>query len=371
MTPSSTGTPTIDRRVGSGNGHALLVGRTGTGKSTLLRRLCDEDLRAGRGLLVVDPHGDLAADVVDAVPRRRRNDLVLFDATNPDECPGLNPLRAVAAERRAVVASGVIATMRKLWPEFWGPRLEHVLRHALLALTEVRGATLDDARRMLVDDAHRVWIVKQITDENVRWFWTTEFAGYGRQLTAEATAPVLNKLGAILASPTVRAIVTKQRRVLDARRALARGMVVIASLPKGQIGEDASLLLGGLLLGAFQEATMARAAIPMPERRPFQIVVDEVSSFATRPFVEMMAETRKFGVGLALATQSLAAMDEAVRAALLGNAGTLVAFQVGGEDAEILERELVDYGPRTLTRMGIGEMVVRTGAGAPSHVLAA
>jgi len=351
--------------------HALLVGKTGSGKSTLLRELCEEELRAGQGLLVVDPHGDLARDIASAVPKRRKNDLVLFNATEPDTCPGLNPLRTVPPVRRAVVVSGLLSTMRKIWPDFWGPRLEHVFRHALLALMEVRGATLQDASRMLIDEAHRAWVVKHISDEHVRRFWTVEFPGYGKKLAAEATAPVLNKLGAILASPVVRSIVTRRRPLLDPARALARSRIVIASLPKGQIGEDAALLLGGMILGAFQEATMARAAVALNDRTPFHIVVDEIGSFVTGPFIEMMAEARKYGVGLAVATQSLAAMDEHVRAGLLGNAGTLIAFQVGGEDAELLQCEFADeYGPPTLTRLGIGEMVVRKGSSRPVHMSA-
>jgi hypothetical protein len=267
------------------------------------------------------------------------------------------------------VVSGLLATMRKLWPDFWGPRLEHVLRHTLLALMEVRGATLDDAQRMLVEEPHRAWVLRQVKDPHVLRFWVREFPGYGTKLAAEALSPVLNKLGALLASPVIREIATKRRPVLDAGKAMSRGWIVLASLPKGQIGEDAALLLGGLLLGAFQQATMARAAIAREERRPFAIIVDEVSSFVTRPFVEMVAEARKYGVGLVLAAQSLAAMDEQFRAALLGNVDTLVGFRVGAEDAEILQKEFVDrFGPATLMRLDVGEMVVRTGSALPTLI---
>jgi DNA helicase HerA-like ATPase len=351
--------------------HVLVVGKTGMGKSTLLRSLCRRDIAEGHGLLLVDPHGDLAEQVLADLPRRRRNDLVVFDAKNPGTCPGLNPLRAVAPESRALVVSNVLATMRKLWPEFWGPRTEHVLRHALLALTEVRGATLIDAQRMLVDDKRRRSVLRQVTDEGVLWFWAQEFASYGKNLTAEATAPVLNKLGALLASPVVRAVVTKARPLVDARMAMDRGRVVVASLPKGRVGEDAALLMGGLLLGAFQHAAMARADLPPEERRPFFLVIDEATSFATGPFLGMIAEARKYGVGLVLATQSLAVLPDDVRAALLGNVGTLVVFRVGGDDALILGREFGgDYGADNLMRLDVGEMIVRVGATLPRHAQA-
>ncbi len=349
--------------------HKLLLGKTGSGKSTLLRSLARADLHADRGFLLVDPHGDLADQVLAKLPRRRRNDLVRLDATRPEACPGLNPLRGVTPTTRPLVVSTILATMRKTWPENWGPRLEHILRHALLAVTEVRGATLADARDMLVDERHRAWVLKQLHDDVVLAFWVREFPGYGKHLAAEAVSPVLNKLGALLASPVVRDIVTKSRPTLDARRVMDRGRIVVAALPKGRIGEDATVLLGSLLLGAFQHATMARSDMPPAERRPFSILVDEVGSFATQPIVEMLAEARKYGVRLVLATQSLAALEEKLRAALLANVGELVCFRVGADDAEIVARELGgELQPRQLMDLDVGEHVVRTGAGRPRFV---
>lgn len=346
--------------------HVLVVGKTGMGKSTFLRGLVAEDLRAGHGLLLVDPHGDLANQVQGDLPRRRRNDLVPFDATRPDSCPGLNPLRIAETHLRPLAVSNTLATMRKLWPEFWGPRTEHVLRHVLLAVTEVRGATLEDAAAMLVDDKHRRWVLKQVKDNHVLSFWVREFPGYTKQLAADAAAAPLNKLGALLSSPVVRTIVTRSRPLLDARKAMDRSRVVIASLPKGTIGEDAALLLGGLLLGAFQHAAVGRATIALEHRRPFFLAIDEATSFASGPFLGMIAEARKFGVGLVLATQSLAVLEPDVRAALLGNVGTLVVFRVGGDDAVILGREFGgDYGSDNLMRLDVGEMVVRVGATPP------
>ena len=314
--------------------HTLVVGKTGQGKSTLLAALAAEDARAGRGFLLVDPHGDLAKQVLAEIPRRRKNDVVLFNATEPGTCPGLNPLRQLEPRDRALVVSNILATMKKLWgAEAWGPRTEHLLRHALLALTEVRGATLADARALLVDPKRRDSILRQVKDPQVVDFWAREFVGYGKAFQAEITAAPLNKLGALLASGVVREIVTKTRPRLDARKLIDRGAIVLASLPKGQIGEDATLLLGGLLLGAFQHAALGRADVSRSERRPFFMLVDEVGSFATPPLLGLVAEARKFGVGLVLALQSLAVLEAPVRHALLGNVGTLVSFRVGAENA--------------------------------------
>lgn len=346
--------------------HALVVGKTGTGKSTLLASVAREYIAAGWGIAVIDPHGDLVAEVDAAVPRCRRNDVVRFDATREASCPGLNPLRLRAPEARGIVCSNLLAIMRKIWPDSWGPRTEHILRHTILALLEVRSATLADAPRMLVDRARRDWVLRQASDVEVLRFWTHEFPGYGPRLEAEATAPVLNKLGALLASPVVRALVTKRRPALDAKLIMDRGRIVLASLPKGSIGEDAAYLLGSLLLGSLGEAALSRAGMPRESRRPFLLIADEATSFAIEPLLSLSAEARKFGLGLVLATQSVSALAPEVRAALLGNVGTLMVFQLGADDALQFSREFADdFGVRTLTRLGVGEMVVRSGAGAP------
>jgi energy-coupling factor transporter ATP-binding protein EcfA2 len=346
--------------------HSLITGRTGMGKSTLLRALCADVIKRGHGLLLVDPHGDLAASVRADVPRRRKNDLVWFDATCPADCRGINPLRRVTPERCAIVVSNLLAIMRKLWPDNWGPRTEHILRHVLLALTEVRGATLLDAQVMLVDDNRRRWVLKQTKDEFVRAFWVKEYPSYGKQFGAEIVAPILNKLGAILASPAVREIVTRHRPYLDARRVMDRQGIVVASLSKGRIGEDAALLLGGLLIGAFQHAAMSRTDIPQEQRLPFTIAVDEIGSFVTGPFLELLAEARKYGVTLIMAVQSLAAMDDQVRHSMLTNIGNLVAFRSGADDAELLLKEFAGlFRPEILMALDVGECVVKEGAKRP------
>lgn len=342
--------------------HTLVVGKTGMGKSTLLRDLAAYSMATGAGLLLLDPHGDLADELLKLVPRRRRNDLVLFDPRDPGSSPGLNPLRNVSSGNRTVVVSGILATMEKLWPENWGPRTSHLLRHTLLALCEVRGATLVDARDMLADERRRAWVLKQTRDTDVLRFWVKEFTGYSKQLQADAVAAPLNKLGAFISHEKVRTVLTKHRPVLDAEKCLGRSRIVIARLSKGAIGEDGAHLLGGLLLGLFQHATMAREAMPSDARTRFALFVDEIGSFATKPFLELLAEARKYGVSLTLATQSLAVMDPEMRAGILGNVGKLVAFRVGADDALILEKEFAGrFGPESLMQLDIGERIVKDG----------
>lgn len=342
--------------------HTLICGKTGMGKSTLLKQIARQAMGAGSGLLLLDPHGDLADESTTLVPRRRRNDLVYFDPRNPEVSPGLNPLRNVSSDSRTVVVSGILATMEKLWPDHWGPRTSHLLRHTFLALCEIRGATLIDARDMLADERRRGWVLKQCRDQDVLRFWVKEFTGYSKQLQADAVAAPLNKLGAFISHEKVRAVLTKRRPVLDAEKCLAQSRIVIARLSKGAIGEDGAHLLGGLLLGLFQRATMAREALPPEARTPFAIFVDEIGSFATKPFLELLAEARKYGVSLTLATQSLAVMDQELRAGILGNVGRLVAFRVGAEDGRLLQEEFAGrFGPQSLMQLDVGERIVKDG----------
>lgn len=341
--------------------HTLLVGKTGSGKSTLLKSRAARVMAARHGLLLVDPHGDLADELSGLVPTYRKNDLVLFDPRS-DMCPGLNPLKNVVGGNRTLVVSGIIATMRKTWPDAWGPRTEHLLRYALLALCEVRGATLTFARDMLSDEKQRNWVLKQCRDAEVMRFWVQEFAGYDKRLQSDAVAPPLNKLGAFIAHAGIKAILERRRPMLDAARCLERSRIILARLSKGAIGEDGAMLLGGLLLGAFQHAIMARESLSHELRTPFHVMVDEVSTFATKPFLELLSEARKYAISLSLATQSIAVMDPDVRAAILGNIGELVAFRVGAEDAFLLQKEFAErFGPQTLMSLDVGERVVKVG----------
>jgi type IV secretory pathway TraG/TraD family ATPase VirD4 len=352
--------------------HVLVVGKTGVGKSTLVRAILHRELMTGRGAALLDPHGDLADEILGDVPSFRRNDLILLDPTSAD-CRALNPLRGTNDRTRHLVVANVVAAIRKLFPDHaWGARTEHLLRHALLAAAEVRGGTIANAAQMLVDEDHRDWVLKQVADPNVLAFWSREFAGYGKTFAAEATAAPANKLGALLSSPLLRAVLTKTRPRLDLAKALVRSAFVVARLSKGALGEEAARFLGGLLLGMFQSAFFARAGEPAASRKRFTLAIDEATSFPATILLELLAEGRKFGASVVVSTQSLAALSPEVRSGLLANVGAIVAFRVGGEDAEILRPELAhEYGPKSLTSLGPGEMVVRIGGHRPALVTVA
>jgi DNA helicase HerA-like ATPase len=346
--------------------HVLIVGATGSGKTTLLRALLARDMLLNLGVLLLDPHGDLARLNFRDVPKVRRNDLSFLDPTDPT-CRGVNPLRGVTSTDRHLVVANVVAAVRKLFESNqWGARTEAFLRGAFAAAIELRGGTIADAARMLVDEDHRAWMLRQIRDPQTLDFWLREYAGYPKNFAAEAAAAPSNKLGSLLSSPALRSVLTKSRPRLDPSKALARSSLVLCDLAKGKLGEDPSRFLGGLLLGMFQSALFARTNTAIEERALFRIVVDEATSFPLSILISLLTESRKFGASLVLATQSAAALPFDARASLLGNVGCLVSFRVGGEDAAILRNEFADeYGPKSLTSLGVGEMVVRVAGKRP------
>ncbi len=332
--------------------HAIVLGKTGMGKSTLLHHLVASDLAAGRGMALVDPHGDLTEAVLRSVPAARTNDVILLDAADAEYPMAFNILACADPSQRPLLASGVLAAFKKLFGDSWGPRLEHILRNALLTLLEVPGSTLVSLLRLLGDARYRQRIVAKINDPIVRGFWEHEFASWPPKLQAEAVAPVQNKVGHFVSSPLLRNIVGQSQNHLDLRRILDGGRVLLVNLSKGRLGEDASGLLGSLLITALQLAAMSRADVPEEQRRPFFLYVDEFQNFATESFATILSEARKYRLGLTLAHQYLAQLDDATRAAVFGNIGTMIAFQVGADDAEAVAEQLgADVSPPDLLQL--------------------
>lgn len=340
--------------------HLYVLGRTGTGKTTLLERLIVEQIRAGHGVGLIDPHGDLALRVLEFIPRARSNEVLLFEPTDTEMPVGFNVLACGSASDRPLVAAGVLASFRKTFQEFWGPRLEHVLRNALLALLSVRGATLLGVLRMLSDARFRESIVRGCDDPLVKYFWQTEFARYPDRFLAEVLAPVQNKVAAALTNPTLRLILGQHRAALDPQVLMDEGRIFIANLSLGRLGADSATFLGALLVARFQLAAYARAAMPPEARRPFTLYIDEFQNFTTQSFSELLAEARKYALGLVLAHQHLGQLDENLRRAVLGNVGTTIAFRVGGEDAETLSSEFApEVSAEDLTRLGRYQLALR------------
>jgi len=309
----------------------------------LLRQLIRQDIRCGRGACLIDPHGDVAEEVVADAAKYGRNDLIYWNVPDPSSPYGYNPLRHVRPDKIPLAASGILDAFEKLWQSAWGPRMEHVLRNALYTLLETPDATLKDILRLVSDKSYRENVARRLTNEPVRTFWTKEFPAYSFRYTADSIAPIQNKVGAFLADPTLARILTKPSHDLHIRAAMDRGQVLVVNLSKGRLGQDSANLLGSLLVSTIGLAGLSRADLATHDRRPFHVFVDEFQSFATLSFANMIAELRKFGVGLTLAHQYLQQLEPDVQHAVLGNAGTIISFRVGPEDALILSREFMPY----------------------------
>ncbi|HUZ45941.1 MAG TPA: type IV secretion system DNA-binding domain-containing protein [Terriglobia bacterium] len=319
--------------------HMYVIGKTGTGKSTLLETMIRQDIEAGRGVALFDPHGDLVERVLAWFPENRRGDLVYFNVPDAALPLGFNPLESVPLAKRAVAASGMLEVFKKIWADSWGPRLEHILRNALLALLDQPQATLADILRMMDEPVFRRIAASRARNAQVRHFWLREYESYPARFRAEAIAPVQNKVGAFLADPVLNAILTQPKSAFDLRRIIDEGRILLVNLAKGEIGEDGAALLGALLVSRIGLAGLSRTDVPENERRDFYLYLDEFQSFTTLSLANMMSELRKYRVNLILAHQYLSQLDLQVRDAILGNVGTIVSFRLGLADAEILSKE--------------------------------
>ncbi len=319
--------------------HVYIIGKTGMGKSTLLENMIFSDILAGKGVAVIDPHGDLAEAVLRFVPKKRTNDVILFDPADKDFPVAFNILEGKNPEQRGLIASGLVGVIKKLHIDSWGPRLEHFLRNTILALVEAPDTTMLGITRMLVDKVYRAKILHYVEDPMVRSFWETEFSALAPQKLAEAVGPIQNKVGQFLSTPVIRNIVGQPKSTLDLRFAMDTGKIVIVNLSKGKIGEDNSSMLGSLLVTKFQLDAMSRADIPEKERKDFYLYVDEFQNFATDSFATILSEARKYRLNLTMANQYVAQMSEEVQAAVFGNVGSLISFQIGIDDAKVFSEQ--------------------------------
>lgn len=319
--------------------HMHVIGKTGAGKTTLLEVLLRQDIDAGRGLTLIDPHGDLAVRVFAYATSVGRADTTYVDAADPDMPYGYNPLRPIAAHYIPLAVSGLLETFKKRFSEAWGVRMEHVLRNALYAILDTGGGTLPDVLKLIADKDFRKDMAKRIKNETVREFWQSEFPNYSDRYRVDSAAPIQNKLGAFLADPRMRRMVTEPAIDLSFRKTMDQGRVLIVNLARGTVGEDSSSLLGALFVTSIALAAYSRASVPEHVRRIHYLYADEFQNFTTLAVADMISELRKYKLRLVLAHQHLDQLDEGVKHAVIGNAGTLISFRVGAEDARLISNE--------------------------------
>jgi hypothetical protein len=319
--------------------HMYVVGKTGSGKTTLQRNLILQLIALGHGVGFFDPHGDSAQELLDYIPPSRIDDVVYFNPSDLDFPISLNLLANVPKDERHLVASGIVGAFKSMWQDSWGPRMEFILYNALAALLDCQNTSLLGVNRMLTDDNYRGWVIRQIKDPFIKEFWEHEYAGYDLRFQREAIAPIQNKLGQFLLNPVIRNILGQVKCKVSFPFMMDNRRIFIANLSKGKIGHDKANLLGSLLVTQFQQAAMRRADQPEHERRDFFLFIDEFQNFTTNTFTSLLAEARKYRLNLILSHQYTDQLSPEIRRAVFGNVGTLVSFRVGSTDADVLQKE--------------------------------
>jgi hypothetical protein len=330
------GIKTDDRRR-----HMYVIGKSGSGKTNLLETMAINDILAGKGLGIIDPHGEFAEKMLLFIPKERLNDVIYFNPSDINFPVAFNPLEQVSSEFRHLVASGIMGVFKKIWVDMWSARMEYILNNTLLALLEYPDATILGVMRMFSDPEYRKVIVSGLKDPVIKGFWVNEYARYSQKFETEAVAAIQNKIGQFVSNPLIRNIIGQPRSSIDMRKIMDGKKILIANLSKGKMGEDNSRLLGAMMITRIQLAAMSRVDIPENQRNDFFLYVDEFQNFATDSFASILSEARKYRLSLILAHQYIEQLDEQVQPAVFGNVGTLACFRVGGPDAEFLEKEFM------------------------------
>jgi hypothetical protein len=338
--------------------HVHVIGASGTGKSTLLARMILDDLEAGEGVGLIDPHGDLVDEILSRFPREREGDLILFDPADEEVSLGWNMLEARSEIEKTLLASDLVGVFRRLSTS-WGDQMNSVLANAILAVLESeRGGTLLDLRRFLVDRDFRAEFLKGVADPEILYYWQKEFPF----LVGKPQGPILTRLDTFLRPKLVRRVVVERGHRIDFRGIVDGGRVFLAKLAQGAIGEENSALLGSLLVSAFHQAAMSRQDLPPGARRHFFLYLDEFHEVATPSMAALLTGARKYRLGLTLAHQELRQLDARNRdlaSAILANPATRVVFRVGEEDAKGLSRGFAVFTAEDLGNLGVGEAVAR------------
>ncbi len=317
--------------------HVYIIWKTWMGKSTLLENMIIDDIKKGRWVAVIDPHGDLAEAVIGHIPKNRTNQAIIFDPSDTEWPIAFNMLDDVAAEHRPLVASWLVWIFKKIFGDSWWPRLEHIMRNTILALLEYPNTTLISIPLMLTSDIYRWKVVAKVSDPIVKKFWTHEFAKMAPNQKTEAAWPILNKVWQFLSSTILRNVLGQPKNTFSVRWAMDNEKIVIVNLSKWKIWEDASALLWAMMVTKFQMDAMARADTPESERKDFYLYVDEFQNFATDSFATILSEARKYKLNLVMANQYIDQMQESVKWAVFWNVWSLISFQVGYHDANILK----------------------------------
>lgn len=323
--------------------HIYIVGKTGTGKSELLKDLIIQDVRAGKGVCFLDPHGDAVEDLLQMIPPERAEDVIYFRPSDTERPMGLNLLEAKTEDEKHFAATAVINMMYKLFDPYKtgivGPRFEHAVRNAMLTAMSEEGSTFVEVMRILTDSKFVQELLPKVSDPIVRRYWTDQIAQTSDFHKSEVLDYIVSKFGRFVTNRMIRNIIGQSKSSFSFREVMDSGKILFVNLSKGELGEENSSFLGLVLVPRILMAALSRADVPKEERRPFYLYVDEFQSFATPDFAVILSEARKYSLALCVANQFIGQVEEEVKNAVFGNVGTLIAFRVGVNDANYLARE--------------------------------
>lgn len=322
--------------------HMYIIGKTGMGKSTVLENMAIQDIQNGEGMAFIDPHGGTVEKLLDYIPEHRIQDVVYFAPFDLEYPMAFNVMENIGADKRHLVASGLMSTFKKIWVDAWSARMEYILNNTILALLEYPEATLMGVNKMLSDKEFRKTVLEHVTDPSVKSFWIDEFAKYTERMAQEAVPAIQNKIGQFTANPLIRNIISQSTSSFDIRDMMDKKKILLINLSKGRIGEQNAALLGGMLITKIYLAAMSRAdisAATLESLPSFYFYVDEFQSFASDSFADILSEARKYKLAMTITHQYIEQMGDEVKAAVFGNVGTMVIFRVGSTDADIFEKE--------------------------------
>lgn len=321
--------------------HAYIIGKTGVGKSVLLKDLIVQDIRMGNGCAIIDPHGDLAEGILPLIPPERAEDVIYFDPSDMERPMGLNMLEAYTEEQKHFICTSIIGLMYKLYdPQktgIIGPRFEHAIRNAMLTVMVEPGASFVEVVRVLTDAAYVQELLPKVQDPIIRRYWTDQIAQTSDFHKSEVLDYIVSKFGRFVTNKLMRNIIGQSKSAFDFRKVMDEGKILIVNLAKGKLGEENSSFLGLILVPKILVAAMSRVDIPEDARKDFFLYVDEFQNFATPDFAQILSEARKFRLNLCVANQFIGQMEEEVKNAVFGNVGSLIAFRVGVTDANYLQ----------------------------------
>ncbi len=323
--------------------HMYIIGKTGVGKSELLKQMVLQDINEGKGVAVVDPHGDLIEDILQLIPPERAEDVILFDPSDTERPMGLNMLEAQTEEEKHYIVSSIVGLMYKLYDPnktgIIGPRFEHAIRNAMLTVMSEPGSTFIEVVRALTDANFVQELLPKVTDPIIRRYWTDQIAQTSDFHKSETLDYIVSKFGRFVTNKMMRNIIGQSYSAFDFRKVMDEGKILLVNLAKGKIGEENSSFLGLVLVPKILVAAMSRQNMPQEQRRDFYLYVDEFQNFATPDFAQILSEARKYRLNLVVANQFIGQMDEEVKNAIFGNVGTIMAFRVGVTDANYLQHE--------------------------------